>query len=100
MPEPLTPDNALMIFIDLQIGSLSTIRSMDQEELKQNAIALAKVCNILQLPVIFSAAAIPGESGEFLPEMRAILSELSTQPITLGTHQSLLRQLSNLDEKS
>jgi len=75
MPEALTRDTAVMIFIDLQQGALSTIQSMDQQELKENAIALAKVCQILQLPVIFAAAAIPGHSGEFLPELIELLPD-------------------------
>jgi len=75
MPEPLTRDTAVMIFIDLQQGALSTIQSMDQQELKDNAIALAQVSQILQLPVIFAAADIPGHGGEWLPELTELLPE-------------------------
>jgi nicotinamidase-related amidase len=75
MQELLTRDTAVMIFIDLQQGALSTIQSMDQQELKQNAIALAKVSQILQLPVIFAAADIPGHSGAFLPELVELLPD-------------------------
>ncbi|MBO3459395.1 isochorismatase family protein [Aetokthonos hydrillicola Thurmond2011] len=71
--EPITRDNAVMVFIDLQFGALSTIQSMDQQELKANAIALAKICKILNLPVIFAAADIPGHSGTFLPELTELL---------------------------
>jgi nicotinamidase-related amidase len=71
--EPLSRDHAVAIFIDLQLGALSTIHSMDQQELKENAIALAKVTQILQLPVIFAAADIPGHSGEFLPALTELL---------------------------
>jgi nicotinamidase-related amidase len=74
-PEPLNHDNAVAIFIDLQQGALSTIQSMDRQELKENAIALAKVCQILKLPVIFAAADIPGHSGEFLPELTELLPD-------------------------
>jgi nicotinamidase-related amidase len=72
---PLSHDNALVIFIDLQQGALSTIQSMDRQELKENAIALAKVCQILELPVLFAAADIPGHSGEFLPELTTLLPD-------------------------
>lgn len=71
--EPMTRDNAVMVFIDLQFGAISTIQSMDQQELKANAIALAKVCKILNLPVIFAGADIPGHSGTFLPELTELL---------------------------
>jgi nicotinamidase-related amidase len=76
--EPLNRDNAALIFIDLQFGALSTIQSMDQQELKRNAIALAKVSQLLRLPVIFAAAAIPGPSGDFLPELLELLPEAIT----------------------
>jgi nicotinamidase-related amidase len=67
--EPLTRDNAVTIFIDLQLGAIGSIQSMDRQELTQNAIALAKVCTILQLPVIIAAADIPGDRGTVLPEL-------------------------------
>ena len=68
-PELLTRDNAVVIFIDLQLGAISAVQSMDQQDLKQNAIALAKVCTVLQLPVIIAAAEIPGDRGTALPEL-------------------------------
>lgn len=73
--ERLTRDTAVMIFIDMQIGPINSIQSMEQQELKANAIALAKVCKILQLPVIFAAADISGHSGTFLPELIELLPD-------------------------
>jgi nicotinamidase-related amidase len=73
--EPLTPGNAAIVFIDFQLGTLSTIQSMDQQELRQNAIALAKVTQILQLPAIVASAAIPGPNSEVLPELTELLRE-------------------------
>jgi hypothetical protein len=46
---------------------------MAQQELKDNAIALAKVCHILQLPIIISAAMIAGDGSTILPELTAQL---------------------------
>ncbi len=71
--ESLNHGNAAIIFIDFQLGALSTIQSMDQQELKRNAIALAKVSQLLGLPGILAAATIPGHSGEFLPELLELL---------------------------
>ncbi len=71
----LTRDTAVMIFIDMQLGAISTIQSMERQELKNNAIALAKVCKILQLPVIVAMADIPGHSGTFLPELTDLLPD-------------------------
>lgn len=75
MKEPLSRYNAVMIFIDLQLGALSAIQSMDREELQQNAIALAKICRILELPVILAAADIPGHSGTFVAELSELLPD-------------------------
>ncbi|SRR5579883_1131224 len=68
-PTALNRDHTAVIFIDLQLGTLTTIQSMDQLELKRNAIALAQVCTILQLPVIIAAADIMGDRGQVLPEL-------------------------------
>lgn len=73
LQEPLTRENAVMIFIDLQAGPISTIHSMDQQELKNNAISLAKVGSILQLPVILAGADLQGAGGMFLPELIELL---------------------------
>jgi nicotinamidase-related amidase len=73
--EPLSRDNAVMIFIDLQAGPISTIKSMEQQELKDNAISLAKVTKLLELPVIFASAGIPGHGGTFLPELIELLPD-------------------------
>ncbi|XGV98376.1 MAG: isochorismatase family protein [Leptolyngbya sp. BL-A-14] len=63
-----TYDTAL-ILIDMQLGAISTIQSMDQQEFNRNAIALAKVCPILQLSVISAAADIASDHGRVLPEL-------------------------------
>jgi nicotinamidase-related amidase len=65
----MTPEDTALIFIDMQLGAISTIQSMDQQEFKRNAIALAKVCTILHLPVIIAAADIVGDRGTVLPEL-------------------------------
>lgn len=67
MEEQLLPNNALLIFIDLQLGAISTIQSIPQQDLKNNAVALAKIASILKLPTIFAGADIPGDAGNFLP---------------------------------
>lgn len=73
--EAITPHNTIVIFIDMQVGAISTVGSMDQQELKRNAISLAKVCTILNLPVIISAADIRGDRGIVLPELVELLPD-------------------------
>ena len=73
--EPLQRENAALIFIDLQVGPISTIRTIEQQELKQNAIALATVAQIFQLPTIFAAGSQTGPKGAYLPELLTILPD-------------------------
>lgn len=71
----MTPNDTVLIFIDMQLGAISNIQSLDQQELKRNAIALAKVSTILQLPVLMAVADIAGERGTVLPELKDILPD-------------------------
>ncbi|HLG76844.1 MAG TPA: isochorismatase family protein [Ktedonobacteraceae bacterium] len=67
--DSLTRDNVAVIFIDLQVGPLSTIRTIDQQELKQNAIALATVAQMFDLPTFFAMGSQTGPGAAFLPEL-------------------------------
>lgn len=69
----MTSKDTVLIFIDMQLGAISTVQSMDRQELKRNAVALAKVCTILQLPVIIATADIAGDRGTLLPELAELL---------------------------
>lgn len=71
----MTSNDTIVIFIDMQLGAISTVGSMNQQELKRNAIALAKVCAILNLPVIVSVAEIEGDRGKILPELVDLLPD-------------------------
>lgn len=74
--QSLDRNNTIVVFIDMQLGAISTVGSMDQQELTRNAIALAKVCTILQLPVILSSVDIQGDRGTVLPELNHILPDV------------------------
>ena len=71
----LSRDNTLLILIDLQEGALGTVGSMNPRELRANAVGLAKVARTLALPVLLAGAAIPGEAGVFLPEVRDLFPD-------------------------
>ena len=73
--EPLTRDNATILFVDLQVGPLSTVKTMEQEELKRNALALATVAQMHKIPVIFTAGNQPGPGGAFLPELTQLFPD-------------------------
>jgi hypothetical protein len=69
IPAPLTSTNVVVVFIDLQVGPLSTIRTIEQQELKQNVVALAKVAHMFDLPTILAAGSQTGPGGAYLPEL-------------------------------
>ena len=71
--EPLTRENTALIFIDLQIGPISTIQTIDQQELKQNAISLATVAQLFALPTLFASGSQIGPKGAYLPELLTLL---------------------------
>lgn len=76
MYEPLTRDNAAFLFVDLQVGPLSTVKTMEQEELKRNALALATVAQMHNIPVIFTAGNQTGPGGAFLPELTQLFPDI------------------------
>ena len=73
--EPLTRDNATLVLIDLQVGPLSTIRTIEQQELKQNSIALATITQMYSLPAVFAAGSQSGPGGAYMPELLQLLPE-------------------------
>ncbi len=74
--ELLTCDNAAFLFVDLQVGPLSTVKTMEQEELKRNALTLATVAQMHNIPVIFTAGNQTGPGGAFLPELTQLFPDI------------------------
>ncbi len=72
MDNPLTPDNAVLMFVDHQTGLLLAVDSLHAALLKNNIGALARVATIYGLPVILtvSAATNPQGPGPLVPELR------------------------------
>ena len=66
-------DDCFLLLVDLQVGSLATIRTIEPKVLKSHVIALATVANIHKMPAILTAGKKPGVSGAFLPELKALL---------------------------
>ena len=69
--EMLSPDKAMLIMIDHQAGLMIYPGDIDTMQLRSNALALAKVAKMHNLPVVFSAAAQgpKGPIGPILPEI-------------------------------
>ena len=52
--EKFSADNAAMLLIDHQVGTMGWAKSMPFEELKRNALMLAKAARILKMRVILT----------------------------------------------
>jgi len=70
-----TPDNAAMLLIDHQIGTMAWTHSHDINLVKQNAIKLAKIAKALNLPVVLTSSMETYVQGPLIPELEEILPE-------------------------
>lgn len=70
-----TPDNAAILLIDHQIGTMAWTHSHDINLVKQNAIKLAKIAKALNLPVILTSSMETYVQGPLIPELEEILPE-------------------------
>ena len=68
-----TPDNAAMLLIDHQVGTMSWVKSIPFDEMKRNALMLAQTARILKLPVVLTSSMEEYAQGPLLSELEAIL---------------------------
>jgi len=68
-----TAENAAMLLIDHQVGTMGWAKSMPFEELKRNTLMLAKSAAILNMPVLLTSSLEEHTQGPLLEEMRSIL---------------------------
>lgn len=72
-----TPKNAIMLFIDHQIGLMAGVRDFASlEEYKSNVIGLARVAKALKMPAMISSSNAHWQNGDTLPELKEIFSDL------------------------
>ncbi|SEJ85079.1 isochorismatase family protein [Paraburkholderia diazotrophica] len=70
-----TPENAALLLIDHQIGTMSWTRSHDVEEIKKNAVLLAKVATATGLPLVFTSSMEERAQGPLLTELEEAAPE-------------------------
>ena len=68
-----TAENAAMLLIDHQVGTMSWAKSTPFEQLKRNTLMLAKSAAILNMPVILTSSMEEHAQGPLLEEMKVIL---------------------------
>jgi nicotinamidase-related amidase len=73
--ERFNSENAAMLLIDHQVGTMSWVKSITFEEMKRNALMLAKAARVLKLPVVLTSSMEEYAQGPLLPELETILPD-------------------------
>lgn len=68
-------NDAAMLLIDHQIGTMGWAKSMPFEDLKYNALLLAKLAALLNIPVILTTSMEESPTGPLLDELKIILPQ-------------------------
>lgn len=71
--ERFTADNAAMLLIDHQVGTMGWVKSTSFDEMKMNALMLAQSARILKMPVVLTSSMEEYAQGPLLRELEAIL---------------------------
>ncbi|WP_211465774.1 isochorismatase family protein [Collimonas silvisoli] len=71
--ERFTGDNAALLLIDHQVGTMSWVHSIPFDEMKRNALMLAKTARILKMPVVLTSSMEEYAQGALLSELETIL---------------------------
>lgn len=69
----LTSDSSAMLLIDHQVGTMSWVASTTFDEMKKNAIILAKAAKILKIPTVLTSSMEEAAQGPLLSEFEEIL---------------------------
>ncbi len=68
-------DDTALILIDHQVGTCGWIGSIDQTELKKNAVLLAKFAKAAGMPAVLTSSLETNVQGLLLPELHEALPE-------------------------
>lgn len=74
-PQRFTADDAALLLIDHQIGTMQLIKNIDRDLAARQSIALAKMANILQMPVVITSSQEDHAQGPILPRIAEILPD-------------------------
>ena len=73
MYKPFNSQDSVMLLVDHQVGTMSWVGSISFEEMKRNALMLAKSAAILGLPTVLSSSREEHAQGPLLSELEQIL---------------------------
>ncbi len=77
MPQPglFTPQNAAMLLIDHQVGTMKLIQNLPLERVMRNTLALAKTAQVFGLPTVITTSQESMFQGPIFPELAALLPD-------------------------
>ena len=70
-----TPDNAAIVLIDHQVGTMGWTHSHDINLVKKNPLGLARIAKAVGMPVVLTSSMEDHVHGPLVPEMEQILPE-------------------------
>jgi nicotinamidase-related amidase len=73
--QPFTADNTAMLLIDHQVGTMGWVTSISFDEMKANALALAKAAKALGIPLVLTSSMEEYAQGPLLSELADIAPE-------------------------
>lgn len=73
--EFITPDNAVMLFIDHQTSIMAGIGDIDPVRFRNNVVTLAQIATVHRLPTVLTDNMPEGFAGPLLPELVAALPD-------------------------
>lgn len=73
--ERFTGENATLLLIDHQVGTMGWVNSISLEEMKRNALMLAKTAKILGMPVVLTSSMEEYAQGPLMKELEEVLPQ-------------------------
>ncbi|QQX82997.1 isochorismatase family protein [Cupriavidus necator] len=70
--ERFTADTAALLLIDHQVGTMGWVKSIPFDEMKRNALMLAKTAAILKVPVVMTSSMEEYAQGPLISELEDI----------------------------
>jgi len=71
--ERFTADDAALLLIDHQVGTMGWVKSIPFDDMKRNALMLAKTAQILKVPVVMTSSMEEYAQGPLISELADIL---------------------------
>jgi len=74
--EFLTPDNAAMLLIDHQTGTMLGVQDIRLDQFRSNVLALAKTAKVHKLPTVITVSYAEGPNGPLMQELADMFPEV------------------------